>query len=297
MGAMASPRICRASRSDRRCRPRPSRAVREPVNKSRFGNLEVITRFPQGEPRATPLLFVHGAYSAAWCWEENFLPFFAEAGYSSYALSLRGHGGSHGREYLDSFSIADYVADVTSVAAELPAAAVLIGHSMGGMVVQKYLEQAKVPAAVLMCSVPPQGLWASALGLAFQKPGLFAELDRLLGGGRMAVEALREALFAQPVSADLLRKFYRSMQPESHRAIWDMTLFNLPHLGAMHRVPMLVVGGEHDHLMPASLVEMTARSYGQEAEIFPGMGHGLMLERDWQKVAARIRAWLEANGM
>jgi alpha-beta hydrolase superfamily lysophospholipase len=64
------------------------------------------------------LLFIHGAYTAAWCWEEHFLPFFAEAGYAAYALSLSGHGATPGRKHLDSFSINDYVKDVvTTVAA------------------------------------------------------------------------------------------------------------------------------------------------------------------------------------
>jgi non-heme chloroperoxidase len=39
---------------------------------------------------------------------------------------------------------------------------------------------------------------------------------------------------------------------------------------------------------------MTARSYGVEAEIFSGMGHGLMLERDWERVANSILSWLGA---
>jgi len=40
---------------------------------------------------------------------------------------------------------------------------------------------------------------------------------------------------------------------------------------------------------------MTGRSYGGDAQIFPGMGHGLMLERDWMLVAQRIGDWLAAN--
>jgi non-heme chloroperoxidase len=118
-----------------------------------------------------------------------------------------------------------------------------------------------------------------------------------MGGGRVALDALREALFAQPVPAELLRKYYHLSQPESHRAIWDMTLFNLPHPGAVQRVPMFVAGAEFDHLIPASLVEMTGHTYGLEAEIFPGMGHGLMLERDWVKVAQRIADWLAGIGI
>jgi len=264
---------------------------------SRFGGLEVIAREPTEAARPTPLLFVHGAYAAAWCWEEHFLDFFAAAGYPSYAVSLSGHGTSRGRDRLDSFGIDHYVDDLREVAAALQAAPVLVGHSMGGMVAQKYLEQASGAGLVLMCSVPPQGLWAAAMGMAFQRPGLMRDLNRLLGGGQVALETLREAMFAQTVAQEDLARWYRRMQPESHRAIWDMTLFNLPRLGRMELPPLLVLGAAHDHLIPASQVEMTARSYGVTAEIFPDMGHGLMLERDWRKVAARIRDWLGTHDL
>ncbi|MBI4990171.1 MAG: alpha/beta hydrolase [Rhodocyclales bacterium] len=299
---------------------------------TRFGGLEVISRQPNGKTRPTPLLFIHGAYAAAWCWDEHFLPFFAENGYACHALSVSGHGSSPGRERLDSFGIDHYVRDVAAVAAQLPAPPVLIGHSMGGFVAQKYLErrpqgrpkggaaslsepnggeQSSPPSSgrgvggrsseaaglALLASVPPQGLWAAALGLAFQKPGLMNDLNRLLGGGQVALDTLRTAMFSQPVeTADLLR-WYKRMQPESHRAIWDMTLFNLPLKSRMNLPPLLVLGGEHDTLIPSSQVEMTARHYGVEAEIFDGMGHGLMLERDWARVAGRLLDWLGGQGL
>jgi non-heme chloroperoxidase len=263
------------------------------------GGLEVISRQPPEKVslRATPLLFLHGAYAAAWCWDEHFLPYFAERGYASHALSVSGHGASPGRERLDSFGIDHYVRDVAEVAARLPAPPVLIGHSMGGMVAQKYLEGHEAAGLVLLASVPPQGLWAAALGLAFQKPGLMNDLNRLLGGGRVALDTLRAAMFAQPVATADLARWYKRMQPESHRAIWDMTLFNLPLKSRMRLPPLLVLGAEHDSLIPASQVEMTARHYGVEAEIFHGMGHGLMLELGWRQVAERILGWLEAEGL
>lgn len=260
---------------------------------NRFGALEVLAHSPQGRaPHPVPLLFIHGAYTAAWCWEEYFLPWFAAQGFAAYALSLSGHGNSRRKTPLDNFSIADYVADVETVVAGLPAPPVLIGHSMGGMVVQKFLERHDAPAAVLMASVPPQGLWSSAMGLMLQPPGLLQDLHALMGGGHPRMESLGEALFHQPVEESRLMEYYRRCQPESHRAVWDMTLFNLPHTAAMHRPPMLVLGAAHDRLIPPSLVEMTARTYGLPAEIFPELGHAMMLERDWGKVALRIAAWL-----
>lgn len=263
------------------------------MSSTRSEDYQVLTRLPAGAAHATPLLFIHGAYTAAWCWEEHFLSFFAEAGYAAHALSLSGHGASPGRKHLDSFSIADYVRDVATTVAALPAPPVLVGHSMGGFVVQKYLEDHEAPGAVLMCAVPPQGLMSAAMGMMFSKPGMMGDLNSLMSGGKASLETLREALFAQPVSLDDLKRFYKGSQSESHRAIWDMSLFGMPRASRVQRTPLLVQGAEFDHLIPASLVEMTARTYGVEANIFPGMGHGLMLERDWKKPAQQILDWVQ----
>lgn len=257
--------------------------------------LEIISRLPKEKAYPTPLLFIHGAFTAAWCWDEHFLPFFAQAGYAAHALSLSGHGASPGRERLDTFSIDNYVDDISRVVATLPAPPVLIGHSMGGFVVQKYLEKHTAPAAVLMCSVPPQGLLASAIGMMFSKPALMKDLNGMLTGGKVALESLRDGLFAQPVSLDLLQKFAQNAQPESHRALWDMSLFCLPRPQLVSRTPLLVQGAELDHLIAASLVEMTARTYGTESHIFSGMGHGLMLEHDWIKPAQNLLDWINTQ--
>ncbi|WP_230970532.1 alpha/beta hydrolase [Nitrogeniibacter aestuarii] len=262
------------------------------MNRNRFGELEIIVRSPAGEANPTPLLFVHGAYTAAWCWEEHFLPWFAKAGYESYAVSLSGHGKSRDRNMLDGYSIDDYVNDLGEAVQALPAPPVLIGHSMGGFVVQKYLEQHDVPGVVLMASVPPQGLWSSALGLMFKKPTLLQDLNRMLGGVTPSVASVREALFSQPIDDARLLEFARKSQPESHRAIWDMTLFNLPQVSRMVEVPMLVLGAGEDHLIPPTLVHRTAQTYGVSEQIFEEMGHAMMLEQDWEAVAVRIEHWL-----
>jgi pimeloyl-ACP methyl ester carboxylesterase len=109
--------------------------------------LEVIDKGSSAESHPVPLLFVHGAGLSAWCWDEHFLDFFADNGYRAIAPSLRGHGGSPVSKPLNKCIIANYVDDVRSVAATLPATPVLIGHSMGGFIVQKYLETGNAPAA------------------------------------------------------------------------------------------------------------------------------------------------------
>lgn len=261
--------------------------------------LEVLSCQPQHpRPEFPPLLFLHGAYTAAWCWE-NYQPFFADAGFENHALSFSGHGASQGREHLDSLSIDDYVDDVAAVAASLSAPPVLIGHSMGGFVVQKYLERHAAPAAVLLCSVPPQGLSASAIGMLFKQPRLLLEFNALMSGRHVALDKLRKALFAQPVALDELMRYARLAQPESHRALWDMMLFNLPHTRrVLEHLPqgrdsLRITGADHDNIIAPELVRMTAQTYGTEAVIYPGMGHGLMLEADWRTPAQDLLGWLK----
>ena len=145
------------------------------MSTTHFGDLEVLSLDPTGKQRFdTPLLFVHGAYVGAWCWEEHYLPYFASRGFHCLAVSLSGHGGTRRHLPLDGFSIGDYVDDLSAVIEALDRPPALIGHSMGGFVVQKYLEKANVPAAVLLCAVPPHGLLHATLGMMMASPSFTA---------------------------------------------------------------------------------------------------------------------------
>ena len=270
-----------------------------PAGPENAEQLEIIEARPPKSRKggARPILFVHGAFAGAWCWAEHFLPYFAKQGFRACALSLSGHGGSPGRERLDSLSIGDYVRDLGQAVSAIGGDPVLVGHSMGGFVVQKYLERASAPGAVLMASVPPQGLLSSSLALAFSNPRLFADVNSMMHHGRVSLDALQHVLFANPVEVEKLRACYRRMQPESQRAMWDMSFFNLPHLRRERCPPLLVLAAESDILVPASQAELVASYYGTEAEVFSNMGHLMMLEADWQKVANRIIEWLRAGGL
>jgi pimeloyl-ACP methyl ester carboxylesterase len=243
-----------------------------------------------------PLVFVHGAYVGAWCWAEHFLGWFGAQGYPAYALSLRGHGRSAGRDGLHQFGLDDYADDLGCALAGLSRPPVLIGHSMGAMVVQKYLERGTAAATAFVCPVPPTGLLPASWALAITRPALFAEINAMAMGGRPTPAALREALFAGPMEAGQLNRHYERMQAESRRALLDMSWWGLPLRSRMNLPASLVLAAELDVLIPRAQAELAARHLGAEFRLLPGLGHAVMLDTGWQSAAEALRSWLAAQG-
>jgi pimeloyl-ACP methyl ester carboxylesterase len=254
--------------------------------------IETITRTPKDQTHKTPLLFVHGMWHGAWCWDEFFLPYFAEHGYQATALSLRGHAGSEGK--IRGSTIANYVSDVEQVAKTFDTPPVVIGHSMGGFITQKYLETHVSPAAVLLAAGPHYGVLPAMIPIMIQRP--LASL-KVLGQLRMyplvaTPEDARWILFSTDMPKKQLLKYYKKLNDESFRMFVDLLGLNLAHPKKV-KTPLLVLGAEKDNAITPSQVHATAKAYGVQAEIFPNMAHDMMLEKDWQSVAERILSWLK----
>ncbi len=256
--------------------------------------LEVISKYPALNRRSMPLLFIHGMMHGAWCWDQYFLDYFAQHGYASHAVNLRGHGNSEGRERLRWTRIADYVEDVAATVRQLPSPPILIGHSMGGFIIQKYLEEHASLGAVLLSSPSPAGLLPTALKIARQHPLTFARVNVSLSlYPLVATPGLtREAFFSDDLGDELLQGYWRQMQDDSYRAFLDMVALDLPR-PAKVKAPLLVLGAARDNMLRPADIEATARAYNAPSEIIPGVAHNSMLERRWQNVAERILVWLE----
>ncbi|QWG15246.1 lysophospholipase [Bradyrhizobium sediminis] len=255
--------------------------------------LEIISKYPSGGAHSTPLLFVHGAWHGAWCWDVHFLDYFVQQGFAAHAVSLRGHGKSEGRERLRWTSIASYVQDVEAAAQQLPNPPVLIGHSMGGFVVQKYLEKHPSPAGILLASVPPRGVLATTLRIARRHPLILAKMNLTLSLFPLVAtpQLAREAFFSERMADEEVLRYWRNLQEESYRGFMDMLALALPNPRKV-ATPLLVLGGAQDTVFHPSEVEATARAYHTEAEIFSDMAHDMMLEPRWQAVAERMLGWL-----
>ena len=122
-------------------------------------DMQLLSRRASSPSTAPPVLFVHGTFHGAWCWE-NWLELFSETlGVDCHAVSLRGTSGSPAPGQKNA-RIGEHVADLRALVDDGPLAAppVLVGHSFGGAFVLKYLEAGGAAAgAALLCSVPPSG--------------------------------------------------------------------------------------------------------------------------------------------
>jgi pimeloyl-ACP methyl ester carboxylesterase len=238
-----------------------------------------------------PLLFVHGAYATARCWDEYFLPYFNHRGFDCHALDLSGHGDSEGRERLDRFGIDDYVEDLTQVAQELPAPAIVIGHSMGTVVVERFLEQSAACAAILMAPVPPGGILGASMKIALTQPAFFSE-QLHPAGGEQSARTMRGVYYSRETEIDDLMRFAAWFQSESRRAILDLSLLAMRLGRRRPTLPVLVVGGEADAVFPPALLGLTALRWQAEAAVIPAAGHTLMLDAHWQAAADTMADWL-----
>ncbi len=247
--------------------------------------------------KEAPIVFVHGAFIGAWCWQRHFLDYFAAAGYACFAPSLRGHGGSEGGERLDHWGIREYVADLAATVAEYTEAPpILVGHSMGALVVQRYLEQHPATAAVLMAPVPSQGLLPSSLRMAFADPMLFWQYGLMQTMGATAVneDIARRAVFSDSLSDAEVAAATQEVQRESQRALWDMTVMpaGRPWL-AGNPPPMLVMAGSDDALFAPSECRSVAELWGADWSLLEGMAHAMMMDADWRRAADQMLQWLE----
>lgn len=254
--------------------------------------LEVISKI-QSNPKAS-IILLHGACLGAWVWENNFIPYFFERNFNVYALNFRNHGASEGKGSLRWNSIQDYVEDLERIMVDIEGDVILIGHSMGGMVIQNYLNRAdsKVKAAVMLCAVPRQGVWSLIGKLLLTYPLKFIEstckaswLPILHQKNR-----LKRLMFRADFPENELESIQNQLQDESFWVFLQM-LWNKPKI-PMNHIPILVIGGGQDYLFSVPHTLSLAKSYAAESFILPIGSHTFMLESGWEEVTEEIDEFL-----
>lgn len=263
-------------------------------------DLELLHQPPTGaQARPTPLLFIHGAWHGVWCWQEAFLPHFAAHGYDCYALSLRGHGGSPGRERLRWTGIRRHARDLAATIAELPAAPILIAHSMGAFVTQKVLETQVLPGAILLAPIPHTGSLRFALRVLRKDPAAFfsALLTLRLYPIVSTLERFSHWFLHDDLPEARRAELHARLQDEAFRIFLDTLLLELPRPARVRagKTPILVIAGGGDRIFSVAELAATAHAYGADFVLLPNAAHNLMIEPDWPRAAEHIVDWLRCR--
>jgi pimeloyl-ACP methyl ester carboxylesterase len=213
----------------------------------------------------------------------------AHAGWDAWALNLRGHHGSRPVLDLGRVSVLDYVEDVHDCLRILREA-VVIGHSMGGLVAQKATEGGRVRAAVFATSAAPNGIRVVTWPVLWRMPRYAASILRSRPFTIRPGDAA--ALLGNRMTPEQLAWAYPQLAAESGRAAREMALGSIAVDPAGIRCPTLVLGAEHDRITPVSVERKIAARYGSEYLEAAGHAHMLMLEEGWEKPFDEVLTWL-----
>jgi pimeloyl-ACP methyl ester carboxylesterase len=229
------------------------------------------------------LLFVHGLGYGAWCWED-WMSAAAAAGYESWAVSLRGHGGSAGTAARA--VLGDYQNDVVRAARSILGPVVLIGHSMGGLVVQRAAAATGAAAMILVAPLPPRPAVHTVLAVLRHQPW---QVLRFLAGRPLQLgPAMLHAQPGDPATAGLGKR----LTPDSPLVQYQFVLHRPTRVP---QLPIMVLAAARDRLVPFVSVRATARRYAAELRKIDGVGHSMMLDAGQAGGWEQIESWLAAG--
>jgi 3-oxoadipate enol-lactonase len=233
-----------------------------------------------GDPGLPPLIFLHGIGGAARAWRSQ-IEFFGRH-FRAVAWDMPGYGGS---TPLASVSIATLASALQDFLRQIGASApILVGHSIGGMIVQQWLTMNPATArAVVLAQTSP------AFGKAdgdWQKAFIEARLGPLDCGETMA--SLAPTLVRDLVGDDsdvagmeLARECMASVPEASYRASM-LALLGFDQRQALSgiKVPTLVLSGSKDKNAPAAMMaKMAGHIRSAQYVELDGVGHLVNLER------------------
>lgn len=271
----------------------PHAAVHHEVPTSDGGTMHVVDH---GDAEGRPIVLLHGITLSALTWHYQLLDLPDR--YRLLAVDLRGHGSSvagAAEWHLDRLAT-----DLAELFDHLDVRdAVLVGHSMGGMVALRFaLDHSatfteRVAGLVLMSTSggPVVRLAAyQALTDAITPPARYAlALGDRIPGGMFRANDLSYLIFRLGMGADPAPEHVelnRLMTAGTPVTVWSELITHVAGFDVRDRLgeidaPALVLVGTRDLLTPPASARKLVAGLPQAQPLvaFPGAGHMLMLER------------------
>ena len=270
-----------------------------------------------------PILFVHGSFHSAWCFE-NFINFFSNLGHKCYAVNLRGTSptglpkGNWSSTAVKSIKVEEHVRDLSFVIQNIYSQdkerPIVVSHSFGGLLLMKLLESNELRemifGAVFVCSIPPSGNGAMSKRFLFKTPLLALKIiwAFVFRGVTTNSKLCREIFFDDSVSDDEIGRYMVKFKEDSTITVDFASLAGvLPSVTSMSsdgaatwlqaspflRPFRLVFGAGEDRIVDWEGVQETARYLGVQPTLLPTMCHDVMLSADWQEAARAIASKMD----
>lgn len=171
--------------------------------------------------------------------------------------------------------------------------AVVVGHSLGGLLAQKVAAARQPLAAVLLASVPPGVLWPQLRAL----PRFVPSMPRVAAGRPFlpSADVMRalplRGLFATEQDR-LIPEFVRDSGRVFRQLMFGAPVVRVP--AAAVTCPVLCVSAGQDRSVAAWMSRRIAARYGAQHQIHPGLPHWIVAESALPQVAPPVLAWLRA---
>jgi alpha-beta hydrolase superfamily lysophospholipase len=248
------------------------------------------------------ILFVHGMFMTgrSWAaWHDR----FTARGYVCHAPDWPGRAGNPADlrarpdPALRELTLSGVIAQFESTARACAKPPILIGHSMGGLVVQALLSRGAGSLGIAIDPAPPFGVRSFAFS------HLRANLPVLWPSRAPIVPTLspwKYAFWHTGSDEEVRRAFEAEVVPES-RLVGKGPLGPEAKIDfTAKRPPLLMIAGELDTIIPASLVRKAAARYDSanaptEVAEFTGRTHYLCGQPGWEEVADRCVAFIDAH--
>ncbi|MET0546749.1 MAG: alpha/beta fold hydrolase [Caulobacterales bacterium] len=249
------------------------------------------------------IVFIHGAFTSSWSFDRFRKP-FERAGYRVRTVDLPHHEPKADLDALAACGLREYVRAVERDIADLERP-ILIGHSMGGLLAQIVASRRPVAAKILLAPAAPWGVGPTTAEETTANMALFALGDfwnRPIDPDYHSARSFALQRFEREEARAMFARFV----PDSGRAAfetihwWRDISMAAAAPAYLISAPVLAIAGRHDALTPPATVRRITGRFGADQATFvemPDMGHWLVAETGWERVADVCMDWLETVGL
>lgn len=250
------------------------------------------------------IVFITGAFVGKNCWDEWRI-YFENKGYKTITPpwphkdaspeELRNLQPNAG---IASIRLAGLTSYFENIIKQLPEKPILIGHSIGGLIIQILLQRNMAAAGIAIHPVPPQGVFTFKFSFYKASWGPLGFFTSTKKSFLMTFKQWQYAFTNGMNCEEQTNAYYNFCVPESKLVVRDgLTAaakvdFKKPH------DPLLIISGSTDHFIPASLNYSNYKKYKNKRSVtdykdFPGRNHFVLGMPTWKEEAGYIAEWIE----